>query len=111
MGLVRAWITIGLCSLVPIAVAAAPAMGHYSHRSGARCGFVAGAPNTDQGAFDIRASGTGCRTARSVARRFMAGERRPRGYACRSRTHEPMGLTHRDVRCRRGDAVVSFALS
>lgn len=55
---------------------------------GARdCGQVAFEPNTDAGAFDIRASGVGCPVAREVAggAEGQAGERysAPEGFDCR----------------------------
>ena len=79
------------------------------------CGFVEFAPQTDNGAFGIRARGVGCATARRVARasRDVRGEGRPRysahGFACRgSQVDDELDLPGVSYRCSRGAARVTF---
>ena len=73
------------------------------------CGFVAYIPNTDSGAFDIRAKGVSCATARSVARAAKRAGRRyeHRHFRCRGRAVDT-ALPSTRFRCTRGDAVVTF---
>ena len=79
-----------------------------------RCGSIGFTPNSDDGAFAIRATGTTCRTARAVARasREHGVEDPPdrytaRGFTCRGRYVE-RELTVVLYRCTRGRATVRF---
>ena len=81
----------------------------------ANCGLVAFTPNSDDGAFEIRARGVGCATARKVARasRDVAIRSRPlprfaaEGFECAG-TPTDDALPGTAYRCTRGDAVVTF---
>lgn len=97
-----------LVAVAVMAVAVPVASAHYK-RHGKTCGSVVTTPNSDDGASAIRASRTRCRTARRVAHRWERGNRSPLGFTCRSRAHDGAALSHRDVRCRRGEGYVSFA--
>lgn len=77
-----------------------------------RCGDVAYTPNTDHGAFNIRAYGTSCETARAVAR-DAEGEPRSfstRGYQCVGVVKDN-GLKRTEFECRRGDRRITFSRS
>jgi hypothetical protein len=81
------------------------------------CGTVAFAPNSEDGAFDIRATGVGCATARRVARAarntdVAPGTQRYRraGFVCTGR-YDGSGLPSVRFRCTRGVAVVRFVRS
>jgi hypothetical protein len=97
-----------LVAVAVMAMAVPAASAHYK-RHGKACGSVVTTPNSDDGASAIRASGVRCRTARRVARRFERGIENPLGFTCRSRSHDGANLAHRDVKCVRGDARVTFA--
>ena len=97
-----------LVALAIFAVAVPAASAHYK-RHGKACGSVVTTPNTDDGASAIRATYTSCRTARRVARRWERGIRNPLSFTCKSRSHDGAALSHRDVRCTRGEGYVSFA--
>ena len=73
------------------------------------CGFVAFIPNSDSGAFNIRATGVTCRTARSVARASKGSPKRyrHRHFRCRGRDINT-SLPSTRFRCTRGDALVTF---
>lgn len=76
------------------------------------CGDVGYAPNTDAGAFRIRASGVGCATARELAR-DAEGRSLPfnlRGFTCRGR-HVDAALPYTRITCARGDSEVTFRRS
>ena len=76
------------------------------------CGDVGYVPNTDAGAFRIRASGVGCATARELAR-DAEGRSLPfdlRGFTCRGR-HVDALLPYTRITCTRGDAEVTFRRS
>jgi hypothetical protein len=105
----RSVLLAGLAALAAMG-AAAPAA-----QSAARdCGSLSFTPASEDGAFDIRARGTSCRTARRVARaaeptsvtdgpfRFRA-----RGFSCRG-TVRDTALPQVRWRCMRGAAVVTF---
>lgn len=76
------------------------------------CGDVSYTPNTDHGAFDVRARGTSCSVARAIARDAEDEPRRftSRGYRC---VGEPRrgGLPRTVFVCRNGDNRVSFSRS
>jgi hypothetical protein len=97
-----------LVAIAVMAVAVPAASAHYK-RHGKACGSVVTTPNSDDGASAIRASRTSCRTARRVARRYERGNHNPLSFTCRSRAHDGARLSHRDVRCTRGEGYVSFA--
>ena len=98
----------------PAAVPGEPATAAARVRECGRIGF---APNTDYGAFDIRARRVSCRRARGLARasretsvvdgpfRYRSGSFRCRGVA------QDQGLPTVDWTCRRGRAVVTFTRS
>ena len=96
-----------LIAIAVVAVAVPAASAHY-RKHGKACGSVVTTPNTDDGASAIRASRTSCRTARRVARRYERGNHSPLSFTCRSRSHDE-ALSHRDVKCTRGEGYVSFA--
>ncbi|MFP5361111.1 MAG: hypothetical protein ACLGI5_00100 [Thermoleophilia bacterium] len=76
------------------------------------CGDVGYVPNTDAGAFRIRAAGVGCATARELAR-DAEGRSLPfelRGFACRGR-HVDALLPYTRITCTRGDSEVTFRRS
>lgn len=78
------------------------------------CGDVAFTPQTDDGAFGIRASGTDCATARTVAR--ATRDRDPgdplaftvAGFRCAGTRTPDAVLPGVDWRCRSGERVVTF---
>lgn len=76
------------------------------------CGDVAYTPNTDHGAFDIRARGTSCSVARAIARDAEDKPRRfsTRGYTCVGERRTG-GLPRTVFVCRNGDKRVSFSRS
>ena len=80
----------------------------------ADCGLVAFTPQSDDGAFEIRARGVDCTVARSVARgsrdvRASAPRYRARGFACTGgATGGDDALPGTAYRCTRGDATVTF---
>ncbi|MCD6726000.1 MAG: hypothetical protein LT070_02050 [Solirubrobacteraceae bacterium] len=79
------------------------------------CGIVAFTAQSDDGAFDIKARGADCPTARTVARasrmrrlgeepyRFTAA-----GFTCVGTPHTAGELAGVRYRCTSGDAVVTF---
>jgi hypothetical protein len=85
-----------------------------------RCGTIAGEPVSNSRGLilgDVRATGTTCRNARSIARSWRAssrcaGSRTPitsctvRGYACRQLAS---GGEVSDWRCRKATALVRFS--
>ncbi len=76
------------------------------------CGDVGYEPNTDAGAFKIRAKGVGCATARQLAR-DAEGRSLPfelRGFSCTGRQVDA-ALPYTRVTCTRGDAEVTFQRS
>ena len=78
----------------------------------ASCGDVAYRPNTDAGAFRIRAAGVSCPTARQLAR---DAENRAlpfalHGFRCRGR-HVDAALPYTRITCTRGNAEVTFRRS
>jgi len=82
-----------------------------------QCGQISFTPDSDDGIFDVRARGVGCRTARRVARaarplKIVGGSRRysSRGFTCRG-TFDDEGLPTVRWRCTRGSAVVRFERS
>ena len=78
------------------------------------CGDVGYEPNTDAGAFQIRAGGVSCATARRLAR---DAENRSlpfslRGFRCSGQVvDEGVALPYSRVTCTRGDAEVMFRRS
>ncbi|HEV2813229.1 MAG TPA: hypothetical protein VGW10_08265 [Solirubrobacteraceae bacterium] len=84
------------------------------------CGFVGFEPNSDNGAFQIRARGVSCRTARSVARASApygpqgddgrVVRYRARRFACVGRERDS-GLASVRFRCTRAAAVITFVRS
>ena len=101
--------------LAALALAALPAPAGAATRS---CGNVGFTPQSDDGAFGIRATGVRCRTARAVARASEdygpSGEPgdvfryRARRFRCVGRQRDTE-LPSVRFRCRRGDAVVTFS--
>jgi len=76
------------------------------------CGDVGYVPDTDAGAFRIRASGVGCATARELGR-DAEGRSLPfnlRGFTCRGR-HVDALLPYTRITCTRGDSEVTFRRS
>jgi hypothetical protein len=102
--------------LIPVAAAtallllavAAPAGAHYSNPGAKDCGFIVFTPQSDDGASAIMAKNLSCKKARRLVRALNRGSERPLGFACKSRSHD-FQLAHADVRCKRGDRVVTFA--
>jgi len=99
------------CVVVVLVVGFAPPAGAAVTRS---CGLISFTPNSDDGAFSIRARGVGCVTARRVARavrplKIVDGPRRYRsnGFVCRGRLDDT-SLAMVRWRCARGAAVVTF---
>ena len=94
--------------LAPLAVAALawPAAAPAATRD---CGFVSFIPNTDSGAFSIKAHGASCRVARSVARESKREglNYRHRRFRCAGR-RVTNGLEAIRYRCRRGPSLVTF---
>ena len=81
------------------------------------CGTVVFTPNSDDGAFGVRATFVSCRTARQVAARSQRtspvdGPTRYRalGFRCRGRARDTALPTMR-WRCTRSGAVVTFTRS
>ena len=78
------------------------------------CGDVAYEPNSDAGAFDIRARATTCSTARAIAR---DAEGKPlsfttRGFSCTGqRSSDPQALPRTQFVCRSGERRVTFSRS
>ena len=76
------------------------------------CGDVGYEPNTDAGAFQIRASGVGCAAARRLARdaegRALPFDRH--GFSCRGE-HVEAALPYTRITCTRGAAEVRFRRS
>ena len=101
-------------ALLAVAFAALPAPAEAAER---RCGDIAFAERSDDGVWDIRARGVGCRTARRVARAArphpVARGRHSysaRGFTCRGR-FEDRTLPQVRWRCTRRGAVVTFVRS
>lgn len=77
------------------------------------CGDIAFEPQTDNGAFDIRAAGVGCEVAREVARAAedASGDYSASGFDC-SGTVRENGLRTTEYTCTRDDgARVTFSRS
>ena len=106
-----------LLLLVGLLAAAWPAPAAGATRA---CGNVGFEPNSDAGAFGIRATGVRCRTARAVARASRtygpSGDPgriwryRARRFRCVGRELDT-ALPQVRWRCRRGDALVTFSKS
>jgi hypothetical protein len=106
-----------IAAAVVAALAPATAPATSMPAASPRCGTVAFAPQTDDGAFEIVAHSTNCAVARSVARasrpsRFRHGNPRyaTNGFSCTGRG-EQLGGTGKLVvsfRCARGRSYVSF---
>lgn len=107
---------VPLLAALTIAALVPPAAGAATRS----CGSVGFTPNSDDGAFGIRAQGVSCRTARSVARASRpygpSGEPgdvyryRHRRFRCVGRQRDT-GLASVRFRCTRGSAVVTFSRS
>ena len=105
--------------LATATVAVAPAVAQPTARAAGdvrSCGNVVFTPASEDGAFDIRARDTSCRTARRVARasrtRDVTGpyRYRARGFRCRGRRVDE-GLPQVRWRCTRRSALVTFTRS
>ena len=78
------------------------------------CGMIGFTPQTDDGAFDIQATGVGCATAKQVAR--ATRDRRvsdplsfsAEGFACTGERTPSDALPGVAWRCERDGAVVTF---
>jgi hypothetical protein len=88
-----------------VATASASAEGALAS---AKCGQIVFEPQTDNGAANIRASGTSCRRARRIVRAVYNGNRQPFGYRCRSRAHDEGGLFFRHWVCTKNQARVTW---
>jgi hypothetical protein len=77
-----------------------------------RCGDVVYTPQTDNGAFDIRARGVSCSTARAVARAGDGAGRNysSRGFLCTGTVREN-GLRRTVTTCRDGARRIEFVRS
>jgi hypothetical protein len=95
------------CEMVPVA----QRLVHVA-RTGRRCEPVAFTPNSDHGAFSIRARNVTCAVARDVARRSEGGDPRYRraGLRCRG-VFDDAGLAQTIYRCTRPGARVTFSRS
>jgi hypothetical protein len=90
----------------------APGFGAPSRRAARRCGRFGLAPRTDNVVFRIRARRTSCRRARRMARAVYHGKRRPFGFRCRGRLHQPdFGLLYTTWVCTKGKARVTWRKS
>ena len=80
--------------------------------AGRACPMVVFTPNSDHGAFELRARNVGCSLARRVARGAEGGDRRYRraGLRCRG-VFDPFGLPKTVYRCTRAGARVTFVAS
>jgi hypothetical protein len=80
--------------------------------TGAPCPMLAFTPDSDHGAFSIRARNVSCAVARDVARGAVSGDRRYRraGLRCRG-TFDPHRLPKTVYRCTRPGARVTFLAS
>ena len=80
--------------------------------SGTRCPTVVFSPNSDHGAFNVRARNVGCGVAARVARGAIGGDLRymRAGLRCRG-TFDDHGLPQTTYRCVREGARVTFAAS
>lgn len=80
--------------------------------SGSRCPTVVFSPDSDHGAFNLRARNVSCAVATRVARGAIGGDRRYTRAALRCRgTFDDHGLPHTVYRCVRRGARVTFAAS
>jgi hypothetical protein len=98
---VTAALPVGASSAAP-----APPDDHLSV-SGHQCRLIGFEPQTDNVAANIRARNMGCRDVRRAIRRLHARDIAPPGFDCRHREH-PVGLSHTDYRCTRGDQRFSW---
>ena len=106
-----------LLLVVALVAAAVPSPAAAATRA---CGNVGFEPNSDAGAFGIRARGVRCRTARAVARASRtygpSGDPdriwryRARRFRCVGRELDT-ALPQVRWRCRRGDALITFSKS
>ena len=104
-----------LLTAAVVAIAGAPASADAASLS---CGSIGWTPNSDDGAFDIRARDVGCRKARRVARAAKpygpSGEPgttfryRARGFRCVG-TERDTALPSIRFSCRRDSARVTFS--
>lgn len=98
----------------PLDFEAKAASGDKAASSERVCGDVAYEANSDAGAFDIRARGTTCSTARAIAR---DAEGKPlsfttRGFSCTGqRRSDQQALPRTDFVCRNGARGVTFSRS
>jgi hypothetical protein len=81
-------------------------------RPGIECATVVFTPDSDHGAFDLRARNVTCAVATDVARGAIDGDRRYRraGLRCRG-VFDPHGLAKTVYRCTRAGARVTFVAS
>jgi hypothetical protein len=81
-------------------------------RKGERCASIGFTPNSDHGAFGIRARNVDCDVAQEVARGGEDGDLRYRraGLRCRG-TFDDAGLAKTVYRCTRPGSRVTFAVS
>jgi hypothetical protein len=95
------------CARVPVARRSTNVV-----RSGRKCPSVAFTPNSDHGAFGIRARNVSCAVAQDVARGSADGGLRFRraGLRCRG-VFDEAGLPRTVYRCTRPGARVTFAVS
>ncbi|MGI8781989.1 MAG: hypothetical protein ACR2L8_17805 [Solirubrobacteraceae bacterium] len=108
----RAVAAAALLSALAVLAGGSPAS---AASAGVACGTIVFTPATEDGAFDIRATGTGCRSARKLVRRvarrhnFVSGPRRfrVREYRCTVIT-EDEGLPVGHYRCRAGRKRVTW---
>jgi hypothetical protein len=80
--------------------------------TGAPCETLAFTPDSDHGAFSIRARNVSCAVAQRVARGAVSGDRRYRRARLRCRgVFDPHGLPKTVYRCTRPGARVTFLAS
>jgi hypothetical protein len=91
-------------------VAAAPASAHYTNAKSRYCGFIVFQPNTDSGASGIEAKRVSCNKARRMVKAVRRGNERPFNFRCTIRRHDddPKFIAHADVKCKRGNRVVTW---
>jgi len=104
----RRLIPVAAAAALLLLAAAAPAGAHYDNPGAKDCGFIVFTPQTDDGASSIMAKNLSCKKARRIVKAINRGSSRPFGFRCKSRAHD-FQLAHADVRCKRGNRVVTYA--
>jgi hypothetical protein len=99
----------GLVALVLSALVPNAAVGQVQGDAVRNCEDVVFAPNTEDAAFEVRATRVSCATARKIIRAVRRDDAlRPRGFSCRYRVDSSEAIPFTPYTCTKGRARVRW---